>query len=127
MADTPETKAKKGINKLIQNVCLNEGTSVFIRKNTAGGVGFNNGTPDQTLFVRFVGSAFATRVIDMEVKAGRNEPTPLQIIRLKESHAAGNHAVVIWGDNKDEMAWLEAFLKSLPTVSYPVLKLDKIK
>ena len=127
MADTPETKAKKKIKDLITRVCLDTGMSVFIRSNTAGGVGFSSGTPDITLFVRFRGAPFASRVVDLEVKAGRNEPSPLQIIRLKESHAAGNHAIVIWGDGANEMAWLEAFLKSMPTMTYPVLKLDKIK
>ena len=127
MADTPETKAKKKIKDLITRVCLDTGMSVFIRSNAAGGVGFSSGTPDVTLFVRFRGAPFASRVVDLEVKAGRNEPSPLQIIRLKESHAAGNHAVVIWGDNKDEMAWLESFLKALPDMRHPVLKLEKIK
>lgn len=127
MADTPETKAKKKIKELITQVGINVGMSVFVRSNTAGGVGFSSGTPDMTLFVRFRGAPFASRVVDLEVKAGRNDPSPLQIIRLKESHASGNHAIVIWGDNVNEMAWLEAFLKALPDMSHPVLKLEKIK
>ena len=134
-AMTPETRAKRAISILIDEVLMAAGLSpaprVFTAETdptrdyyslrstpTAMGVG-SSGRPDMML-------SFQHRTVEIEVKAKDNTPSRLQEIWLRTTAATGNPAWVVWGDDPVDMAWFkESLSKLLAGVDVPYLKLVK--
>lgn len=122
MAATPETKAKKVIKDTIKRVCESRGFPYLIRTNAAGGIGFSTGIADMTLLVK---TDVGMMVADIEVKAGRNTPTDIQVVHLKRMHAVGGSALVVWGDDANDMAAFTKFLTDFTPDIRPWLKLER--
>lgn len=122
MAATPESKAKLKVKRLIESVAAERGIPYYLRSNAAGGVGFANGTPDFTLYWRVGNTAMP---IELEIKAGRGTPTPLQLAILSKCMAAGAHGFVIWGDHVPDLVFLEKFLRRVTPVMNITGKFDK--
>ena len=93
MAQTPEKKVKEKIKKMVKDAGGYYAMPVMVGMA-------QNGTPDFLVCHRgyFAG---------VEAKAGKGEPTKLQLFRLKEILDAGGSALVI---NEDNMSDLEAWL-----------------
>lgn len=81
MAETPEAKVKKSIHKILAH------WNVYA-VNYIGGQYANNGTSD-------ILACAAGRFFAIEVKAGSNKPTALQVRALMAVEAAGGVALVI--------------------------------
>lgn len=111
---TPETKAKKKLKDAIKAAF----PTSKLRSNAAGGVGFSSGTVDFTLYADGV-------PFDIEVKAGDNTPTPLQVLDLKSSFAAGVTAVVLWADRPDEITAFIDHVRARLTGSPAILRLER--
>lgn len=85
MATTPEVKVKKQVHRVL-------GAARAYAVNYIGGQYANNGTPD-------ILACLNGRFFGIEVKAGTNKPTALQIHALAAIEAAGGVALVINEDN----------------------------
>ena len=81
MADTPEAKVKKAVHRILAH------WKVYA-VNYIGGQYANNGTPD-------ILACAAGRFIAIEVKAGSNKPTALQVRALQAIEAAGGVGLVV--------------------------------
>ena len=126
MASTPEAKAKHAVKALLRRLGYELGINYVLMPNAAGGVGFATGRADSTLYWR-INPNMAAIPVELEVKAKDNYPTPRQKIMLEAAHKAGAHALVIWGDRKADLDYLERFLTTLTHSTEPVLKLGKAK
>lgn len=98
MAATPESKVKKKIHATLKE----HGVYAV---NYIGGLHANNGTPDILACCR-------GRFIGIEAKAGKNKPTDLQTLNLKNIDEAGGLALVINETNVDALA---NFLQNIKT------------
>ena len=83
MADTPETKIKKEINKYLDSI-----PDLFHFPVINNGYG-KGGVPDRVICYR-------GRFIAIEVKALGKKATPRQEQRIDEIRAAGGGASVVW-------------------------------
>lgn len=95
MATTPEVKVKKQVHRVL-------GAARAYAVNYIGGQYANNGTPD-------ILACMNGRFFGIEVKAGTNKPTALQIHALAAIEAAGGVALVI---NEDNMTHLVRCLEN---------------
>jgi hypothetical protein len=91
---TPEAKVKAKVHALLKKY---DAYAV----NYIGGAYANNGTPDILACVK-------GRFFGIEVKAGRNKPTELQLSNLRRIEAAGGIGLVI---NESNLEVLESALK----------------
>lgn len=89
MAQTPEAKVKKVVTRQLKAL------GVYYFYPVTGGYG-RSGVPD--IVGCYQGHFFA-----IEVKAGRNKPTPLQQKNLDEIAAAGGIAWVVNEDNMQDV------------------------
>lgn len=95
---TPEAKVK---NKVHKALAKRKAYAV----NYIGGLYANTGTPD-------VLACIDSRFIGIEVKAGKNKPTEIQISNLRKIHAAQGLALVI---NESNLDYLEECLDDIHT------------
>ena len=51
-------------------------------------------------------AVYAGQIIEIEVKAKYNKPSPTQRKWLTETSQAGGYAWCIWGDRAQELEWL---------------------
>lgn len=96
MAQTPEAKVKKVVTRQLKAL------GVYYFYPVTGGYG-RSGVPD--IVGCYQGHFFA-----IEVKAGRNKPTPLQQKNLDEIAAAGG---IAWVVNEDNMQGVTSALTKL--------------
>lgn len=87
MAATPEAKVKAKIKAILKE------HNVYYAMPIGSGYG-NSGVPD---FLCCVNGQF----VAIEAKAGKNEPTALQLKNLKEINASGGYTLVINENNMD--------------------------
>lgn len=120
---TPETKAKQVVHKLFAECAKAFGFEFTRDVNAAGGYGASKGYPDTVYHVRPYGMTHCITV-KLEVKAGSNTATKLQVSHLTAYHSIGGHGLVVWGDHPADIEWLRGFLASLSGAE-PTLKLTK--
>jgi pantoate kinase len=94
MAQTPEAKVKEKIKKILKE------HNVYFAMPMGTGYG-NSGVPD---FLCCVNGRF----LAIEAKAGKGIPTALQEKNIRDIHAAGGVAVVVYEENLD---WLKGAIK----------------
>ena len=87
MADTPESKVKKKVHAILKAY---EAYAV----NYIGGAYANTGTPD-------ILACFKGRFLGIEVKAGKNKPTHIQLSNLRRIEKAAGVALVLNETNLD--------------------------
>ena len=93
---TPEAKVKAKVHKLLKQA---DAYAV----NYIGGVYAKNGTPD-------ILACAQGRFVGIEVKAGKNRPTTLQLRALQEIDEAGGLALVV---NESELDYLAECLRGI--------------
>lgn len=124
MADTPETKAKKKLKKLLPQWAYECGAHVTQRSNAAGGVGFSTGIADWTI-QWWPDRTYCSVAVDVEVKAKQNGPSPKQIVELTNTFKGGGHGIVVWPDDPVDLEHFHRFLQSLTVRTPPTLKLER--
>jgi Holliday junction resolvase len=89
MAATPEKKVKNEVTKILKSV------NAYYFYPVTGGFG-SSGVPD-------IVACFNGRFIGIECKAGKNEPTALQIKNLKAIEFNGGISLVVNENNIDDV------------------------
>lgn len=93
MAATPEAKVKKAVRQVL------DGLGAYYVMPVTGGFG-KQGAPDFLVCIK-------GRFYGIECKAGKNQPTALQEINLKQIIEAGGVALVI---REDDIKYLPSLL-----------------
>jgi Holliday junction resolvase len=101
MVMTPEAKVKKQVTRQLDDI------GAYYFYPVTGGYG-RSGVPD--IVGCYKGSFFG-----IECKAGKNKPTPLQDINLKEIRKAGGMDMVV---NEDNVGGVSSSLTSWAELSY---------
>ena len=101
MVMTPEAKVKKQVTRQLDDM------GAYYFYPVTGGYG-RSGVPD--IVGCYKGSFFG-----IECKAGKNKPTPLQDINLKEIRKAGGMDMVV---NEDNVGGVSSSLTSWAELSY---------
>lgn len=99
MASTPESKVKTKIKQILKE------HGVYYAMPIGSGYG-SSGVPD---FLCCVNGTF----LAIEAKAGKNEPTALQMKHLREIREAGGYGIVV---NEETLPVLEERIKALKRI-----------
>ena len=101
MAMTPEAKVKKQVTRQL------DAMGAYYFYPVTGGYG-RSGVPD-------IVGCYQGLFFGIECKAGKNKPTPLQDINLKEIRKAGGMDMVV---NEDNVGGVSSSLTSWAELSY---------
>jgi|TARA_R110002072_G_scaffold155053_3_gene305200 Holliday junction resolvase len=101
MAMTPEAKVKKQVTRQL------DAMGAYYFYPVTGGYG-KSGVPD-------IVGCYQGLFFGIECKAGKNKPTPLQDINLKEIRKAGGMDMVV---NEDNVGGVSSSLTSWAELSY---------
>jgi len=101
MAMTPEAKVKKQVTRQL------DAMGAYYFYPVTGGYG-KSGVPD-------IVGCYKGLFFGIECKAGKNKPTPLQDINLKEIRKAGGMDMVV---NEDNVGGVSSSLTSWAELSY---------
>ena len=110
---TPETAAKRDIKALLASWAEANGMKVQVEARPQGAMAIG-GVADWLVTMCVDGSTSMGVTLHVEMKAGKNKPSPLQIRYLTQKHSFGAEGWVLWGDDE---AQKYAFFRRLAEMS----------